>query len=156
MMSKTVWSWGLAIVGVVILLFFTINLFSQPSVRVFQNVAYSEFVDMVRGGEILRVTLHDRIIEAEGARGVAVVTQVPVSDVPGGLLSELLDKEVMISVANDDPGLLSLVLAWMPVVIFYVGLWLLFTRPTLQLLRKVDARMDALEGQVERSRNARD
>ena len=92
-----------------------------------EKLAYSEFMDKVKAGEVKKVTVEERNITGETQDGKRFATyNPPLSD---STLGTLLDKGVAVRAkAPDQPSLLmNIFVSWFPIILF-IGVWIFFMR----------------------------
>ena len=91
-----------------------------------QAMAYSDFIDQVRQGQVKEVTVTGRAIEGVNESGQRFSTYSPGDE---GLVGELLNNQVVIKAAPPEkPGILMQILInWFPLFIL-IGLWIFFMR----------------------------
>jgi cell division protease FtsH len=89
-------------------------------------MAYSEFIDKVRQGQVKEVTISGRAIEGINDSGQRFSTYSPGDD---GLVGDLLNNQVVIKAGPPEkPSLLTQILInWFPLFIL-IGLWIFFMR----------------------------
>lgn len=120
-MAKNLILW--MIIAIVLMSVFN-NFSTSPSKA--QVLAYSDFINEVRDGQIREVALSGRNIEGLSASGQPFSSYNPGDD---GLIGELLNNRVII---NADPPekasfLMSLFINWFPLFVL-IGLWVFFMR----------------------------
>jgi len=91
-----------------------------------QSMAYSDFVEKVRQGQVTEVTISGRGIEGVDESGQRFSTYSPGDD---GLVGDLLNNDVTIKAEPPEkPGILmSILINWFPLFIL-IGLWIFFMR----------------------------
>ena len=91
-----------------------------------QAMAYSDFIDQVRQGQVKEVTVTGRAIEGVNESGQRFSTFSPGDE---GLVGELLNNQVVIKATPPEkPGILMQILInWFPLFIL-IGLWIFFMR----------------------------
>lgn len=92
-----------------------------------EKLAYSEFMDKVKSGEVKRVTVEERNITGETQDGKRFATyNPPLSD---ATLSTLLDKGIAVRAKPpEQPSLLmNIFVSWFPIILF-IGVWIFFMR----------------------------
>lgn len=108
-----------------VLLMMVVNQFgghsSNPS-----PVAYSQFIDEVKGGHVTKVVIDGHTVRGEKSDGKSFVTYAP-SD--PWMVSDLLKYGVLVSVKpEEEPSLLmNLFVSWFPMILL-VGVWIFFMR----------------------------
>ncbi|MSP51540.1 MAG: ATP-dependent metallopeptidase FtsH/Yme1/Tma family protein [Alphaproteobacteria bacterium] len=113
---------------IALLLIALFNLFQSPTIRgTSANLAFSEFLAEVEGGQIADVTIKGNSITGHYGDGRSFATYAP-SD--PGLVSRLNNKGVRISAApNEDgvPSLFGVLVSWFPMLLL-IGVWIFFMR----------------------------
>ena len=91
-----------------------------------QAMAYSDFIDQVRQGQIKEVTITGRAIEGENESGQRFSTYSPGDD---GLVGDLLNNNVVIKASPPEKPsiLMQILINWFPLFIL-IGLWIFFMR----------------------------
>ena len=91
-----------------------------------QAMAYSDFVDQVRQGQIAEVTITGRTIEGVNQSGQHFSTYSPGDD---GLVGDLLNNKVVIKAGPPEKPsiLMQILINWFPLFIL-IGLWIFFMR----------------------------
>jgi cell division protease FtsH len=111
--------------GLVIILFVTINLFSKQFRRE-PEIIFSEFMEAVERGEIREIVIRGNNIEGKYTDGKPFRTFEP--DDPE-LIKALRDKNVKIAAKpeNDSPWYMMVLLGWFPMLLL-IGVWIFFMR----------------------------
>ena len=91
-----------------------------------QSIAYSDFIEKVRQGQVTEVTISGRAIEGVDESGQRFSSYSPDDD---GLVGDLLNNNVVIRAEPPEkPGILmSILINWFPLFIL-IGLWIFFMR----------------------------
>jgi len=91
-----------------------------------QAMAYSDFVDQVRQGQIAEVNITGRTIEGVNQSGQPFSTYSPGDD---GLVGDLLNNKVLIKAGPPEKPsiLMQILINWFPLFIL-IGLWIFFMR----------------------------
>ncbi len=89
-------------------------------------IAYSEFLEQVRSGQVREVTISGRTIEGVKDTGQRFTTYSPGDD---GLVGDLLNHQVMINASPPEKPsvLMQILINWFPLFIL-IGLWIFFMR----------------------------
>ncbi|GFM35897.1 ATP-dependent zinc metalloprotease FtsH [Desulfovibrio psychrotolerans] len=112
-----------AVISVLMVVLF--NLFSQPQSA--QNkVSYTEFLQLVEGGQVMQVDIQGQRLTARQQDGSAVVTFAP--DDPQ-LVQRLLGQGVRVNALppEDSPWYMTLLVSWFPMLLL-IGVWVFFMR----------------------------
>ena len=112
---------------IVLLLFALFNLFQGQSQRAPQReVAFSDFMERVEGGDVARVTIQGQKVSGQYRDGRQFQTYAP--DDPG-LVDRLRDNGVRISAKPEERlnPLLSILISWFPMLLL-IGVWIFFMR----------------------------
>ena len=91
------------------------------------NVIFSDFLDSVENGEVLKVEIQGKNIKGVYSNGNSFTTYSP--DDPN-LIEKLSEKGVSISAAPIDekmPSLLGVLLSWFPMLLL-IAVWIFFMR----------------------------
>ena len=115
-----------------IIVFLTIGLYNmfkspQSNVRGADKVIFSDFLDSVDKGEVLRVEIQGNNIQGVYSNGNSFTTYAP-SD--PNLIEKLSEKGVSISAAPLDekmPSLFGVLLSWFPMLLL-IAVWIFFMR----------------------------
>jgi cell division protease FtsH len=120
-MAKNVILW----VVIAIVLMSVFNNFSTTRTTA-RSMAYSDFIEHVRQGQVKEVTVQGREIQGLSETGERFTSFSPGDD---GLVGELLDHKVVIkAMPPEKPSLLMQILInWFPLLIL-IGLWVFFMR----------------------------
>jgi len=120
-MVKNVILW----VVIAIVLMSVFNNFTSTQ-RGLQPMAYSDFVDQVRQGQIAEVTITGRTIEGVNQSGQHFSTYSPGDN---GLVGDLLNNKVLIKATPPEKPsfLMQILINWFPLFIL-IGLWIFFMR----------------------------
>ena len=120
-MAKNVILW----VVIAIILMSVFNNFTSTQ-RDPQAMAYSDFVDQVRQGQIAEVNITGRTIEGVNQSGQPFSTYSPGDD---GLVGDLLNNKVLIKAGPPEKPsiLMQILINWFPLFIL-IGLWIFFMR----------------------------
>jgi cell division protease FtsH len=91
-----------------------------------QEVAYSQFLEQVRQGEVQRVTIQDQTLQGVTHRGEQFTTHIPEDP---GLISDLLDAGVLIEAepAEQQSTLMQVFISWFPVLLL-IAVFIFFMR----------------------------
>lgn len=113
---------------IALLLVALFNLFQSPGGRGGgNNLAYSDFLNEVEGGQVTDVTIQGAVVSGHTRDGRGFTTFRP--DDPS-LIEHLREKNVKINVApNEDgtPSFLGILINWFPMLLL-VGVWIYFMR----------------------------
>ena len=112
---------------IVLLLFALFNLFQGTSSRgPQQQLAFSEFVDEVEGGQIVEVTIQGQQITGQFRDGRQFQTYAPEN---ANIVPQLRDNGVRINAApvEEVNPLLSILISWFPMLLL-IGVWIFFMR----------------------------
>jgi cell division protease FtsH len=93
------------------------------------NVAYSEFTEAVRTGQIESVLIEEGHVSGKYVDGRKFTTYVPPTAVTDKLLTELEDRGIRTEAQPRDEGSFwrQILIMWFPLVLF-IGLWIFFIR----------------------------
>ncbi len=121
-MLKNILIW--AVVATVMLSIF--NHFSNPQPHKSSQLAYSDFIDQVKAGEVSQVSIEGTTIRGVYTSGLAFKTVNP-GDV--GLMGDLLSNRVrVVAKEAEQQGLLmQIFISWFPMLLL-IGIWLFFMR----------------------------
>ncbi len=112
---------------IVLLLFALFNLFQGTAQRgPEQQVAFSDFMDQVEGGQVSNVTIQGQEVRGQYTDGRQFKTHAPEDP---GLVQSLRENDVRIS-AEPQEGLnplLSILISWFPMLLL-IGVWIFFMR----------------------------
>lgn len=91
-----------------------------------QAMAYSDFIDQVRQGQVKEVTISGRAIEGVNESGQRFSTYSPEDD---GLVGDLLNNNVSIKAGPPEKPsiLMQILINWFPLFVL-IGLWIFFMR----------------------------
>jgi cell division protease FtsH len=91
-----------------------------------QIMAYSDFIDRVRDGQVREVHIQGRTIDGIGVSGQRFTTYSPGDD---GLVGDLLNNNVAIKAAPPEKQsiLMQILINWFPLFVL-IGLWIFFMR----------------------------
>ncbi|MEA3638683.1 MAG: ATP-dependent zinc metalloprotease FtsH [Lamprobacter sp.] len=91
-----------------------------------QTLAYSDFIDQVRQGQVKEVTVQGRTIDGVNQNGQRFTTFSPGDD---GMVGDLLNNNVEIRAAPPEKPsvLMQILINWFPLFIL-IGLWIFFMR----------------------------
>ncbi len=112
---------------IVLLLFALFNLFQGTASRSPQApLAYSEFINHVENGRVLKVTIQGQEIEGQFRDGSEFQTFAPEDP---GLVQRLRDNSIGITAAPPEEAspLLSILISWFPMLLL-IGVWIFFMR----------------------------
>jgi len=112
-----------AVISVLMVVLF--NLFSQPQST--QNkVSYTEFLQLVDGGQVMQVDIQGQRLTARQQDGSAVVTFAPEDP---QLVQRLLGQGVRVNALppEDSPWYMTLLVSWFPMLLL-IGVWVFFMR----------------------------
>ncbi len=114
------------VILVVMLLLFTTLKQNEPAPP---DVAYSEFMDSVRTGQIESVLIEEGHVSGKYVDGRRFTTYVPPTAVTDKLLSELKDRGIQTKAKPPAEGSFwrQILIMWFPLVLF-IGLWIFFIR----------------------------
>ena len=121
-MLKNMLIW--AVVATVMMSIF--NHFSGEGVKKTSQLAYSDFIDQVRAGEVSQVAIEGTTIRGAYTSGLAFKTINP-GDV--GLMGDLLNNHVRVTgrEAEKQSLLMQIFISWFPMLLL-IGIWLFFMR----------------------------
>jgi cell division protease FtsH len=112
---------------ITLVMIFLFNYFnSTEHARARATVTYSQFLDLVKGGKVTRVTLQGEEITGEQTDGKAFKSYSPVDP---DLVKLLQAKKVEITAKpkDDSPWYTTLLISWLPMLVL-VGIWIFFMR----------------------------
>ncbi len=97
---------------------------SQPS----STIAYSQFLEQVRNGNVKDVKIDGRTVTGQRASGERFVTFTPPGDAKG-MIKDLLDNNVEINAAAPDKQSIwaQIFISWFPMLLL-IGVWIFFMR----------------------------
>lgn len=107
-------------------------------------VTYTQLLTQVEDGKIARATFAGARVIAEGSNRQKTETLLPSTSVIPQLVDRMTAKGIEINAAPEEHGttVLSLFLAWLPLLVTYVlffwGLWITVARPVRDLIRRID------------------
>jgi cell division protease FtsH len=149
MMKVLLW----VVLGFVVILFalaaFTI--FQSPGTRtISRSYSYSAFVTVVDDGKVEEVAFRGANITGLFKDGSRFDTLVPHAQLIPALTDRLLAAKVgVVARPENDPSetpwYVSLVVSWLPFLIYVGSLWLFMGRPIMALTRKLDAYIKATQ-----------
>jgi cell division protease FtsH len=112
---------------ITLVMIFLFNYFnSTEHARARATVTYSQFLDLVKGGKVSRVTLQGEEITGEQTDGKAFKSYSP----PDPDLVKLLQAkkvEITAKPKDDSPWYTTLLISWLPMLVL-VGIWIFFMR----------------------------
>ena len=111
------------VISLVFVLLF--NMFNQPQ-RIWDEIVYSDFIDLVDKGQVSEVTIQGDNVEGKLVDGKNFKTYAPKD---ANLVSTLKDTKVRIS-AKPDEGTswyMTILISWLPIILL-VGVWVFFMR----------------------------
>ncbi|HKK50215.1 MAG TPA: ATP-dependent zinc metalloprotease FtsH [Myxococcota bacterium] len=93
------------------------------------NVAYSEFMESVRTGQVEAVTIEEGHIQGKYMDGRKFTTYAPPTAITNDLLAQLEDQGIRTEAKPRDEGSFwrQILIMWFPLVLF-IGLWVFFIR----------------------------
>ncbi len=111
------------VISLVFVLLF--NMFNQPQ-RIWDEIVYSDFIDLVDKGHVSEVTIQGDNVEGKLVDGKNFKTYVPKD---ANMVSTLKDKKVRISAKPDEgsPWYMTILISWLPIILL-VGVWVFFMR----------------------------
>ncbi|MBN2567876.1 MAG: ATP-dependent zinc metalloprotease FtsH [Deltaproteobacteria bacterium] len=111
------------VISLVFVLLF--NMFNQPQ-RMWDEIVYSDFIDLVDRGHVSEVTIQGNNVEGKLVDGKRFKTYAPKD---ANLVSTLKDKKVRISAKPDEgtPWYMTILISWLPILLL-VGVWVFFMR----------------------------
>ncbi len=120
-MAKNLILW--VVIAIVLMSVFNNFTTTQTAPR---SIAYSDFIEKVRQGQVTEVTISGRAIEGVDESGQRFSSYSPDDD---GLVGDLLNNNVVIRAEPPEkPGILmSILINWFPLFIL-IGLWIFFMR----------------------------
>ena len=112
-----------AVISVLMVVLF--NLFSQPQTPQ-GKVSYSEFLQMVDGGQLAEVDIQGQKLSAKQQDGSTIVTFAPEDP---QLVERLLSHGVRVNAQpqEDAPWYMTLLVSWFPMLLL-IGVWVFFMR----------------------------
>ena len=121
---------NLAMWGIIV--FLTIGLYNmfknpQPNVRGGNQIIFSDFLNSVEDGEVLKVEIQGNNIKGTYSNGNSFSTYAPNDP---NLIEKLSEKGVSISAAPLDekmPSLFGVLLSWFPMLLL-IAVWIFFMR----------------------------
>ena len=121
-MMKNVILWG--VIAVVLMLLF--NGMGAQRERADTNLSYSQFIDSVKAGQVLQVTIDDRIIKAKMQSGQMIRIYAPNDP---HLIDDLLANGVDTkAVPPEQPSMLTNLLFSFGPMLLLIGVWVFFMR----------------------------
>ncbi len=101
------------------------NMFNQPQ-RMWDEIVYSDLVDLIDKGQVSEVTIQGNNVEGKLVDGKSFKTYAPKD---ANLVSTLRDKKVRISAKPDEgtPWYMTILISWLPIILL-VGVWVFFMR----------------------------
>ena len=101
------------------------NMFNQPQ-RMWDEIVYSDFIDLVEKGHVSEVTIQGSNVEGKLVDGKSFKTYAPKD---ANLVSILKEKKVRISAKPDEgtPWYMTILISWLPIILL-VGVWVFFMR----------------------------
>jgi len=111
------------VISLVFVLLF--NMFNQPQ-RMWDEIVYSDFIDLVEKGHVSEVTIQGSNVEGKLVDGKSFKTYAPKD---ANLVSILKEKKVRISAKPDEgtPWYMTILISWLPIILL-VGVWVFFMR----------------------------
>jgi cell division protease FtsH len=111
------------IISLVFVLLF--NMFNQPQ-RPWDEIVYSDFIDLVEKGNVSEVTIQGSNVEGKLVDGKSFKTYAPKD---ANLVSILTNNKVRISAKPDEgtPWYMTILISWLPIILL-VGVWVFFMR----------------------------
>lgn len=111
------------VISLVFVLLF--NMFNQPQ-RMWDEIVYSDFIDLVEKGHVSEVTIQGNNVEGKLVDGKSFKTYSPKD---ANLVSILQEKKVRISAKPDEgtPWYMTILISWLPIILL-VGVWVFFMR----------------------------
>jgi ATP-dependent Zn protease len=134
-----------------LLLLALFNLFStQRSTRRPPTIDYSSFIADVEANKVDAVTFRASGFAVSKKDGQLYDSYVPHVQVIPGRTDRLLAKGVKVSarpLEEDVPSVLSILVSWLPLILFYGVLYFAFARPLLAMARQVEALVKTIQEQ---------
>src|SRR3569623_589879 len=120
-MAKNLILW----VVIAIVLMSVFNSFGPPQIAT-KQVAYSDFIEQVRQGQVSEVMIEGRTIQGKRAGGEEFLTYSPGDT---GMVDELLDKGVVIKARPQQQQslLMQMFISWFPMLLL-IAVWIFFMR----------------------------
>src|SRR3569833_1258241 len=120
-MAKNLILW----VVIAIVLMSVFNSFGPPQIAT-KQVAYSDFIEQVRQGQVSEVMLEGRTIQGNRLGGEEFITYSPGDT---GMVDELLDKGVVIKARPQQQQslLMQMFISWFPMLLL-IAVWIFFMR----------------------------
>ncbi len=112
---------------ITLVMIFLFNYFNTSEhARARATITYSQFLELVKGGKVSRVTLQGDEITGEQVDGKAFKSYSPVDP---DLVKTLQSKKVEITAKpkDDSPWYTTLLISWLPMLVL-VGIWIFFMR----------------------------
>ncbi len=93
------------------------------------NIAFSEFTDSVRTGQVESILIEEGHISGEYTDGRSFTTYAPPNGMTDELHAEFKDRRVRVAAKPRDEGSFwrQILIMWFPLVLF-IGLWIFFIR----------------------------
>src|SRR3569833_2523016 len=120
-MAKNLILW----VVIAIVLMSVFNSFGHPQIAT-KQVAYSDFIEQVRQGQVSEVMIEGRTIQGKRLGGEEFITYSPGDT---GMVDELLDKGVVIKARPQQQQslLMQMFISWFPMLLL-IAVWIFFMR----------------------------
>lgn len=102
--------------------------FGPPPKQV-TKLAYSQFIEKVRTGDVKQLTVEDRNISGVMQDDKPFVSYLPTPALPDSALSMMIDNGVVVrGKPQEQPSLLmNIFVSWFPIILF-IGVWIFFMR----------------------------
>lgn len=100
-----------------------------PAPKQITKLAYSQFLDKVKTGDIKQVTIEDRNISGVTQDDKSFVTYVPTRAISDAVVNQLVDNGAVVrGKPPEQPSLLmNIFVSWFPIILF-IGVWIFFMR----------------------------
>ena len=114
-----------AVIAVVLLSVF--SNFNKPGTSS-QTISYSTFIDMVKTGQVTRVTVNGRDIKGQLGSGTSFITYSPETS-NSAMMADLLNNNVEINATPPESQslLMQIFISWFPFLLL-IGIWIFFMR----------------------------
>ncbi len=111
---------------IAVILMAVFNNFGPPPKQV-EKLAYSQFLEKVRSGDVKQVTVEDRNISGTTQNDKSFVTYLPT--LPENVVNNLVENGVKVrGKPPEQPSLLmNIFVSWFPIILF-IGVWIFFMR----------------------------
>ncbi len=120
--SRNIILWG--IISLIMVMVF--NVFNQPQNGAHGKLAYSEFVQQAKNGEIADVLIKGNILTGKTTDGRTFQTYAPQDP---SMVQKLIDDNIVVRAESpdDSPWYMTLLISWFPMLLL-IGVWIFFMR----------------------------